>query len=80
MLTDVVYGRNCLGGASFLVFHFIETPAHGEVLTAVLRIRIRWIRKILVSGIRIRMNMRIHGFEKKIIKNFLILNGPSSLG
>ena len=32
-----------------------------HVLQPVLRIRIRWIRKILASWIRIRKNMRIHG-------------------
>jgi len=35
------------------------------VLRAVLRIRIRWIRKILASWIRIHKNMRIRGSGSK---------------
>ena len=34
-------------------------------MLAVLRIRIRWIRKILASWIRIRKNMRIYGSGSK---------------
>ena len=36
-----------------------------ESFQAVLRIRIRWIRKILASWIRLRKNVRIHGFGSK---------------
>ena len=35
------------------------------VKKAVLKIRIRWIRKILASCIRIRKNMRIYGSRSK---------------
>ena len=40
-------------------------------LNAVLRIRIRWIRKILGSWIRIRKNMRIHGSKEQNINQKL---------
>ena len=48
----------------------------------VLRIRIRWIRKILASWIRIRKNMRIHGVKnqpKTAKKTFLLLKTNSEL-
>ena len=53
-----------------------------------IRIRIRWIRKILASWIRIRKNMQIHDPDPrgKILtknckkkKNFLLLNPNSEL-
>jgi len=48
----------------------------------VLRIRIRWIRKILASWIRIRKNMRIQGAKyqpKTAKKTFLLLKLKSEL-
>ena len=52
-------------------------------LNAVLRIRIRWIRKILASWIRIRKNMRIHGskgqnINQKLQQKKMLLIKPKS--
>ena len=49
---------------------------------AVVRMRIRWIRKILASWIRIRINMRIQGSEskrQKIDQNKLLCGYPFSM-
>ena len=49
-------------------------------LHSVLRIRIRWIRKILASWIRIRKNMRIQGakYQPKTKKKTFSLSKPKS--
>ena len=43
------------------------------ILVLRIRIRIRWIRKVLASWIRIRKNMRIQGvkYQPKTAKNLL---------
>ena len=53
-------------------------------LKPLLRTRIRWIRKILASWIRIRKNMRIHGSGSKgqninqKLKKKILLSKPKS--
>ena len=62
-----------------------ESRIWDEEFKSVLRIRIRWILKILASWIRIRKNVRIHGsgslmqnINQKLQKKTFLLQKPKS--
>jgi len=76
------FGRTTLNPKKLVRFeNGLQTMFNTTSHLSVLRIRIRWIRKILASWIRIRKNMRIQGvkYQPKTAKKecFLLLKPKS---